>query len=239
MAEETSTKKTAWDLLQDEIEQRSGLELANLPRKRTFLWVPKRTPQEITLLTQLLQADNKPVPYAQFLADLSPMVLGRHQDWPMNDELVIAEMVDEGDELHVYAVHKSGANKLGFRYRIIKASPLPVFGADEMPYDTWIDELVECWRAIDSDIDYEELAIEEEREAVVSYLRSLPADYALADAIADLEDENHLVDIEEPEEPEAGDDEPEAEQDDAANGSATAAPKPAAAAQEATTPAGA
>ena len=236
MADEKTAAKTAWDLLNEEIEKRSGLELLNLPRKRTFLWVPKRTTPEITLMTQLQQAKNAElppdkqikIPYDQYMADLTPMVLGRHKDWPMNDDFVIAEMFDDGEELRVYAVAKAGDNKLAFRYRIVKTCAIPVFGSEEMPYETWVDELVEEWKAIESDIDYEELATETERDAVIAYIRTLPKDYTLEDLIGDLEDENHLVEIEDENDDEDDDpeetDEPEAG-DDASNGETVPAPK--------------
>ena len=194
------TKPTsAWDKLKADVEERSGVEIADLPRKRTYFWVPRCTPLEVQMNSSMLQAAGKPVPYDELLAAMQPMLLQRHADWPMNDDYLIAEMFDDGDDLIVYVVSKKDQT-LGVRYRINKQCPMPAFGVEEMPMDTWLDELVEAWRAVESDIDYEELATEEERDATIAYIKTLPKDYSLEDLVGDLEDENHLVPVEEEEE---------------------------------------
>lgn len=193
---------SAWDKLKTDVEERAGFELEPLPRKRTYFWVPRCTPLEVQMISTLKQAANEPVPYKDLLASMQPMLLQRHGDWPMNDDSVIAEMFDEGDtELVVYAINKKDQT-LGVRYRINKQCSMPAFGVEEMPMDTWLDELVEAWRTVESDIDYEEVAVEDERNATIAYIQTLPKDYSLEDLVGDLEDENHLVPVDEEEEEE-------------------------------------
>jgi hypothetical protein len=236
---------SAWDKLNADVQERAGVEIADLPRKRTYLWVAKRTPLEVQMMASLLTSAGKPVPFDELLADLTPMVLSRHGDWPMNDDYLVAEMFDDGEtDLLVYVVHKKDQT-LGVRYRLNKACSTPTFGVDEMPMETWLDQLAESWKAVESDVDYEELATEEEREATLAYMRTLPKDYAISDLIADIEDENHLIEIEEPDGP--GEEDDEDEDDEPEPAAAAAEPKPAATTpsatarttEEATTPAGA
>jgi hypothetical protein len=191
-----------WEQFQVKIEEQTGLEIKNLPRKRTYLWVAKRTPLEVQMMMALLQASNKPIPADQMLADLTPMLVGRLQLWPMNPDYTVAEMFDDELELRVYAtaILTVGKDRIAHfvRYKIVKACPLPVFAVDEMSFDIWTDQIAEEWEAVNSDVNAAEEAAEEERGAAVTYLRSLPDDYRVKDAADDLEDENHLVEVDEP-----------------------------------------
>lgn len=193
---------SAWDKLNADVQERAGVEIADLPRKRTYFWVPRCTPLEIQMISTLKQAANEDVPYKELLASMQPMLIQRHGDWPMNDDYLVAEMFDDGDaDLLVYVVSKKDQT-LGVRYRINKQCSMPAFGVEEMPMDVWLDQLAEEWKAVESDIDYEEVAVEDERNATIAYIQTLPKDYSLEDLVGDLEDENHLVPVDEEEEEE-------------------------------------
>ena len=193
---------SAWDKLNADVQERAGVEIADLPHKRTYFWVPRCTPLEIQMISTLKQAANEDVPYKELLASMQPMLIQRHGDWPMNDDYLVAEMFDDGDaDLLVYVVSKKDQT-LGVRYRINKQCSMPAFGVEEMPMDVWLDQLAEEWKAVESDIDYEEVAVEDERNATIAYIQTLPKDYSLEDLVGDLEDENHLVPVDEEEEEE-------------------------------------
>lgn len=215
----------AWEALQTEIETRSELELKDLPRMEAYLWVARRTPLEVQMVSSLLASSNKPVPYEQLLEDLTPMVVRRYGPWPNDDSYAVAELFEDEAEVVVYAIAAKDKNTRGVRYKITKANPLPVYTVEAMTFDTWMDELVAQWEEVDGATNPAEVATEEERESVLSYARSLPADYAIANLISDLEDENHLVEVEE----EGEDEDDEADGETPAAAAESKAPAPAAA----------
>jgi hypothetical protein len=202
-----------WAEFQAKIEKQTGLELKDLPRKRTYLWVARRTPLEVQMMMALLQAANKPVPAEQMLVDLTPMIINRLQPWPMNPDYTVAEMFDDDVELRVYAMAVL-TNKAVHcvRYKIVKACPLPVFALDEMSFEVWTNQIAEEWEGVNSDVNAAEEAIIEERDAVITYLQSLPDDYRVKDAADDIGDENHLVETDD--EPDAEGDKPDGDSED-------------------------
>lgn len=247
----SETYKTGPEIA-DAIKEGSGVEISKLPRHEAFLWFPRRTAIEVaTLLAQLpdpsslaaiedgAKRENEQAQVAferqDLIASLKPTVFRRGQPWPFNDVMVIWDMFDDGDSLVVYAIadrdraekKKPGAPlPVPSRYTVSKSAP--IFGAENMALDTWIDLIALEWATLGEDIN----GVEMERERVLEYLRSLPEDYRVRDAAADIEEEVHCIEDDgedDPDEPdgEEEEEEEEEEEDEAAAKAKDKAPTPA------------
>lgn len=217
-----------------EIAKRADVKIEELPIKTAHVWVSKFTAMDVQTKLALKNAspewagfsnERKGEELNALMADMTPMVLQRRGSWPMTDGVLIFEMFEDEDELRVYAMPtktKDGkpANAM-VRYRINKACSLPVYGAEMMPLETWMNLIAEEWQALDADINVAEVAVEVERDAVLAYLRSVPADYLVKDAADDIEEELHLVEVDETDESEPADG--GADGDDAGDGEPPAA----------------
>jgi len=194
-----------------EIANRTDAEIDKLPHKLHHVWVARSTPAEAQVRFSMLAADpkfaqctdqQKSFELAKLLAELDPMLLSKYADWPMSAGTLIFEMFEDETEVRVYAIPKMSKDMTEKppvvlnRYRICKANPLPTYGVEAMVLETWMNEVAREWDEVDGDISAVEIAVEEERDDVVEYLKSLPADYQIKDAIEDVEEKLHLVETE-------------------------------------------
>jgi len=215
MAEEQATTVLTGKQIMAEVAERSGVDLESLPVMMHYVWVARRTAMDVQVQLTLEQSKpdwaarpdvQKMQTIRSLMAEMDPMLLTRFGSWPMGDALIFALFQDE-TEVRVYTIPKMGKDmteappKIANRYRIAKANPLPVYGVDAFTFDAWMDAVAQEMEAVESEEDPAEAAVEEEREKVISYLESLPADYLMKDAIEDLDEELHLVEREEEDEP--------------------------------------
>lgn len=243
--------KLTWSQIETKIKEESGIEFNELPRRQAHVWVPKRTPTEVQIMLALMTASpqwgtwndaQKAAKLDDLMGEMTPMTVMKNTPWPPNPMYVVAELFDDEDEVRVYAIaskDKDSGISFGMRYTISKSCPLPVYTASGMFLDVWVGALAKEWEAVDrktNTAEVEEIAAEEEREDVIEYLKSLPAEYQIKDAIEDIKEKLHLVETDdeddEDEEEETGvaeDPQGAAETPSAANGP-TAVSEPAASA---------
>jgi|HubBroStandDraft_2_1064218.scaffolds.fasta_scaffold00039_40 hypothetical protein len=238
--------KLTWSQIEAKIKEESGIEFNELPRRQAHVWVPKRTPTEVQIMLALMTASpqwstwndaQKAAKLDDLMSEMTPMTIMKNMAWPPNPAYVVAELFDDEDEVRVYAIagkdRESGIS-FGMRYTISKSCPLPVYTASGMFLDVWVAALTEEWSAVDGETNLAEVATEEERDAVIAYLKSVPADYQIKDAIDDIEEELHLID---PDDDDDGD-EPEETETKAAAEVARGSDEPVATAPGANGPAG-
>ena len=237
------------------IEEMSGLEsadLALLPKKQSHVWVAKKGAAEVQLRLGMIMSskyhDNeatdtqlKSDAATALVNELNPMLLQRRHRWPLAATTLIYEMFEDDTEVLVYAVDlPADANhpdkirdttfpNVGKRYKINKANPLPTFGVEVMVLDTWMEQIANEWKAVDGDVNEAEIAVAEEVDALVTYMRTLKEGYRIVDLIADIEDGVHRPDedAEEEDDPEpAGDPLAQVVANASADAAETTAPSP-------------
>ena len=207
--------------IEAEIAKRSGVDITDLPVKSAHVWVSKRTALDVQVLLDLVRSSpewsrfndkQKEERFNSLMAEMTPMLLQRRGMWPFGTNLIV-EMFEDDAEVRVYALPTKGQDGKAppVRYRLSKACSLPVYGAEIMSLETWMDAVAMEWTELDEDINVEEAAAEAATEQVIAYLKTLKEGYRIADLIADLKDGTHMeVEIE----PEDEDDDGEPGDDD-------------------------
>jgi hypothetical protein len=218
------------DALKHLIEEESGLDIDQLSRTDSYKWFTRRTATEAAMFLSYLESKSAQATDEKVRAEIDaeknamwdsatkPIIFSRGKAHPLNDALVIWEIFQDEEELRVYTVPKEGAFVKLARYRMSKSQPN--FGVESMVPDTWISAVAAEWQAIDG----EENPADNEREAVIDYMKAMPKDYSITDLIDDIEEELHLVETgESDEDPEETEETEDTEQEAAANGAAAVA----------------
>lgn len=177
------------------IEEEAGLDVAALPKIGRLVWHARRTPMEVSLLFPIVPEDGR----KELLDSMNPTDWRVNGPVPFNAGMVVFAIFEDADEARVYALPaaEADAKSLGppTLYKLSKLSQVPLFSQQSLSLEAFKEAVANEWLAVEEDF----TTAEKERDAVLEYLESLPANYSVKQAVLDIQDEKHLDSVDDDE----------------------------------------